>query len=597
MIQKTKIYKKFADLLRVLSVEMVDNAGSGHQGVCLGFADVMSVLWNRFYSHQNDRFVLSNGHGSAMLYASIYLSGNENLTIEDLKNFRKLGSKTQGHPERNPEIGIHITTGALGQGLASAVGLAIALKKKQQNGKVYVSVGDGDLMEGISHEAMTLAASLNLDNLIVLFDDNDICIDGKSSQFTTNNVARFEAYGFTTMISDGHDYQEIESSLEKAQNSEKPVVISFKTIIGKFSNMEGSNKCHGKFLKPEDIKEMRKSFGLPSEKFSIPSDFTRRSYKLNLRQPNDYDISESIQKLKKEYINAPSRKATRALFGEIINRIQNETENNIIGGSADLSESTCAISRNSVAISSNNFDGNYIHYGIREHAMGAIMNGLSAEGFIPFGATFLVFSDYMRPAIRNAALMNLGVIFVFTHDSIAVGEDGATHQPIEQLASLRAIPNVKVFRPACDIEVIECIELAIQNRNSPSIMVLSRQPVEPCVKTYNHENMCSNGMYEIYKNYELNDKKTTTIIATGSEVSIAIEKSQKMENSRVISAPCLEIFKDIKILGSGRKIIIEAGSPQPWYKYISQGDEIFSVNTFGESGQDFELIEKFLKKT
>ncbi len=601
-----KDYQKFANCIRVLSIEMVDTAGSGHQGVCLGFADVMSVLWNSFYTPGEDRFVLSNGHASAMLYAAIFLSGNKYISIEDLKKFRKLGSKTQGHPERNIKLGIELTTGALGQGVASAVGLAIALKKKGSSGKVYVSVGDGDLMEGISHEAMTLASSLNLDNLVILFDDNDICIDGHASEYTTDNIKRFEAYGFETYTADGHNYKDIENVLTISQTATKPSFIAFKTVIGKFSKYEGQNKCHGKFLSSEDIEDIRKNLGLPKGAFTIDLDFDQKEATTS---PSSFPAVDSlklrslINSMKEEYIQTNLEKATRVICGECLAKLSVEF-NMLIGGSADLSLSTCCLSDSHHPISRNDFSGNYIHYGIRENAMGAIMSGLSAEGFIPFGSTFLVFSDYMRGSIRNSALMGLGNIYIFTHDSIAVGEDGATHQPIEQLSSLRAIPNLLVFRPCCDIEVLECLEMAILNRDTPSAIILTRQKVNRCIKTYYPENRCSNGMYEIYCSPCSDNAKKLTIISTGSEVSLALRKAAIFEQDgyavRVISAPCCELFNQQdetykkRILGDDPKLIIEAGCGQSWYQYMdATKDQLISVEEFGESGSCDELMKKF----
>ena len=598
--------KEFANAIRCLSIDMVNEANSGHQGMPLGFADVFSVLINRHMSFDplnpnRDRLILSSGHASAMLYSAIYLSGVPAITLEDLKIFRKYGSLCQGHPELNRELGIEMTTGALGQGISTAVGFAISLKKKNMKQKVFVIAGDGDLMEGVSHEAMTLASSLNLDNLIVLHDSNDVCIDGRASDFTTDNVSRFKAYGFETLEADGHNFDEIDYTLEKAKNSNKPVFVSFKTIIGKYSKKEGTNACHGKFLNSSEILEIREKLGFPKDHFKIPFHIEKKKIGNHPREERSFlELDKEIALIKSEFLDKKEQNSTRHFGGVVFSRLCGKFDY-IIGGAADLSESTCAISKNHKSITKDDFSGNYIHFGIREHAMGACLNGLAIEGWIPYGGTFLAFSDYMRPAIRNAALMKIGTIFVLTHDSIAVGEDGATHQPIEHISSLRAIPNLFVFRPSCDIEVAESIQIAIKNRNTPSALLLSRQNVLNIRKTKESENLTAKGMYEVL-GYKNNNFEKVTIIASGSEVSLAFETAEFISDKfdvRVVSAPCFELFdlQDDKYkenILKDRKIIIEAGASMGLYKYKTMKEDlIIGIDEFGTSGTQKQLYESF----
>lgn len=623
------MYKNFANAIRCLSVDMVHTAKSGHQGAPLGFSDVMSILWNKYYRRGKDRIILSNGHASAMLYSSMYLSGGYGIEIDDLKNFRKINGKLQGHPERDPSLNINITTGALGQGLGSSVGIALALKKRKYNdGKVFVICGDGDLMEGISHESMTFASSNSLDNLIVLFDNNDICIDGHSSNYTTDNIERFKAYGFEVFDIDGHNYEEIDNVFKSIKSNGKPIFISFRTVIGKYSKTENSNICHGNFLNLEDIKNMRRSFGFDEELFSIPHIILNEFREYNSKNhgiANNNDTIKyedfNISDLKKNYTDPNIKKSTRSIFKDIIKECVKRNDR-VIGGSADLSESTCCYDNETMSILSysNNWNGNYIHYGIREHAMASIMNGLCSEGFIPYGGTFLVFSDYMRPSIRNAALMKLGVIYILTHDSIAVGEDGATHQPIEHIDSLRSIPNLCVMRPCSGMEVIECVEYAINNRNRPSAIILSRQNLENCVPYQYDEqkNMISFGMYEIYRSYSNNNHPKFSIIASGSEVPLSINLARTIEKKgigdvRVISAVSIEIFEEqnpkykdniITHENDDIRIIIEAGRCQSLEKYKREGRDIMiNIDKFGRSGNSDDLmkfygfdVEKILEK-
>jgi transketolase len=601
---------------------MVNEAGSGHQGAPLGFADVMSVLFNEsmFFAPGNrtrDRLVLSAGHASAALYACIYLTRKTSLSIDDLRWYRKFGAICQGHPEIKVNLGVEMTTGALGQGIATAVGVAIALKKKKIDGKVFVIVGDGCLMEGVSHEAATLAISLNLDNLIVLFDDNDVCIDGFASSYTTDNAARFEAYGFGVFRADGHNYDEIRSSIALAKSSTKPSFIAFKTTIGKMAKNAGTPQCHGKFVSNAEAKEIRKHLGLPEERFSIPdwfvvahasaskgaSDAASEDTSLYVASEFRDELHQEINRLKRRLSKDTTPRSTRHYSGIVLEALTKRFSC-LIGGSADLSQSNCTISESSIPISSRNFGGNYIHYGIREHAMGCAMNGLALEGFIPYGGTFLVFSDYMKPALRNAALMRIAPIFILTHDSIAIGEDGATHQPVEQLTSLRSIPNFNVFRPNCGAEVAECLELAICNRTTPSAIVLTKQPVDNLRSEYTPENMSAYGMYEISPYEGGTFSKRVTIVASGSEVSLASDVKRAIQSCcdcRIISAPCLELFdaqsveyKESILRDDSKKVFIEAGCATEWHRYKTTNDNIvIGVNDFGESGTTAELFAKF----
>jgi transketolase len=604
--------RDFANAIRCLAVDMVNLAGSGHQGAALGFADVIAALFNGGMNfapgdESRDRLVLSVGHASAALYAAIYLSGKTQLTKNDLMKFRTLGCICQGHPDVNKKIGVEMTTGALGQGLATAVGIAIALKKKSLHSKVFVVVGDGCLMEGVSHEALTLTSSLRLDNIIVMFDDNDVCIDGRASAVTTDNRNRLAAYGFHMLSADGHDLSQISNAIELSKNCEGPAFISFRTLIGKGSDIEGAAGCHVVCVPHDKAMTLRRSANMPLEEFAVPEYLIPAAVSLTpdtgcsacARLRSEPEILEDLRAMKREFAECASMKSTRYFSGLAFERLAAKYEI-FVGGAADLSESCCVISGSSATFNGGNFSGNYIHYGVREHAMGCAMNGLALEGFIPFGGTFLVFSDYMKPALRNAALMRVAPIFIFTHDSVAVGEDGATHQPIEQLASLRAIPNFNVFRPCCGVEVIECIELAIRNRTTPSAIVLTRQNLKGIPRRHIDTNLSANGMYELYS-FSNDGRQTLTIIATGSEVQLALEVASlsKLFDVRVISAPCFELF-DMQpdeykaAILSGKKLIMEAGSSCCLHKYKTMEDDIIlGIDEFGESGRSAELFDKF----
>ena len=518
----SKEYKELANCIRFLSIDAVQNANSGHPGMPMGMADVATVLFKDFLKfnpknpswENRDRLVLSAGHGSMLLYSLLYLTGYESVTLNDIKNFRQLNSICAGHPEYHPNTGIETTTGPLGQGISNAVGFAISeeiLKRKYGKNKIdhktYVIAGDGCLMEGISHEALSLAGHLKLKNLIMLFDNNSISIDGPTSlSVSDDHQKRFESYGWNYLNINGHNYKEIFKALKKAQKSKKPVAISCKTTIGYGSpNKSGKSSSHGSPLGEDEIKLVRKKLKWKFEPFEIPKDLLNKWKKIGdkaseiaKKHENKYNkiiydhktlnsFKDSIEKIKNNYLKSLKPIATRKsseMFLEIGSKLPN-----LIGGSADLAGSNNTKTQNHQIIKPGNFSGNYIHYGVREHAMCGIMNGIALHSnLIPYGGTFLIFSDYCKPAIRLAAMMKQRVVYVFTHDSIGLGEDGPTHQPIEQLSGLRSIPNLNVFRPADRMETIECWEQALKDSKTPSVLSLTRQNISPIKKNYSHIN-------------------------------------------------------------------------------------------------------------
>ena len=515
----SKIHNDLANCIRFLSIDAVQKANSGHPGMPMGMADVATVLFRYFlkFNPQNpnwinrDRFVLSAGHGSMLLYSLLYLTGYKSISLNSIKKFRQLNSICAGHPEYHPKTGIETTTGPLGQGIANAVGFAIAeeiLKKKLGknliNHKTYVLAGDGCLMEGISHEAMSLAGHLKLKNLVMLFDNNNISIDGPTSLAVSDNFKkRFESYGWDYVLIDGHNENQIYRALKRVQNAKKPTVISCKTKIGYGSpNKSGKSSSHGSPLGLDEIKLVRKVLKWKYKPFEIPNKLLnewraigikgqlnerkwnklikKQSKKLNLIKNNNFkNILNSEKKLAiKESKSLATRKCSELTLSALTN-----SNNNLIGGSADLAGSNNTKTKKHKIITPGNFEGNYIHYGVREHAMSGVMNGIALHSnFIPYGGTFLIFSDYCKPSIRLSALMQQRVIYVMTHDSIGLGEDGPTHQPIEQLSGLRSIPNLNVFRPADRIETIECWEHALKTANTPSVLSLTRQNLDPIRK-------------------------------------------------------------------------------------------------------------------
>ncbi len=635
-----------ANAIRFLSIDAIEKANSGHPGLPMGTADIATVLYTRFLNHDpknphwpdRDRFVLSAGHGSMLLYSLLYLTGYEDITIEEIENFRQLGSRTAGHPEYGHAAGIETTTGPLGQGIANAVGMALAerlLNARYGDDLVdhytYALAGDGCLMEGISQEAIALAGHLRLSKLILIWDDNGISIDGPVSLTdSTDQRARFEASGWHTLAVDGHDPDAIAAALEAAKASDKPTLIAAKTTIGFGAPTKaGTSKVHGSPLGAEEVAATRKALGWKEEPFHVPSDVldawrlcglrstkTRTAWEQRLAAaeadlrgefervmrgdlPGSFEnaIADYKKKLAEEKPNAATRKSSEMAL-EVINAAVAET----IGGSADLTGSNNTKTPQTADVKPDDFSGRFIHYGIREHGMAAAMNGIALHGgLIPYSGTFLVFSDYARPAMRLSSLMGLRVIYVMTHDSIGLGEDGPTHQPVEHLAALRAIPNHNVFRPADAMETAECWQLALESRTTPSTLALTRQNL-PAVRTdYDEENMCAYGAYELAT---ASGEAQVTIFASGSEVEIALAARAALEAkghpTRVVSVPCVELFagQSLKyrnaVIGSAPvRIAIEAGISQGWERFIGEDGVFIGMDSFGASGPYKELYAHF----
>ena len=633
-----KLNKSLSNAVRFLSMDAVQKANSGHPGMPMGMSDVSTILFKYFLKFNpnnpswinRDRFVLSAGHGSMLLYSLLYLTGYKSIKLSDIKNFRKLDSICAGHPEYIPNSGIETTTGPLGQGISNAVGFAIAeeiLKKKLGKDiidhKTYVIAGDGCLMEGISHEAMSLAGHLRLKNLVMLFDNNSISIDGPTSLAVSDNFKkRFQSYGWSFIEIDGHNEKQIFNSLKKVQKAKKPTVISCKTKIGYGSpNKSGKASSHGSPLGEEEVQLTRKKLNWNYKPFELPNSILKswrligkkgdaiekkwnKNYKFQKKKikkliSNNFKKSILVEKKRavKNQKSVASRKSSEFVISSLIER-----SNTLIGGSADLAGSNNTKTKDHKILKRGNFDGNYIHYGVREHAMCGIMNGLALHSnLIPYGGTFLIFSDYCKPSIRLAAMMKQQVIYVMTHDSIGLGEDGPTHQPIEQLSSLRAIPNLNVFRPADRYETIECWEQALKNNRTPSVLSLTRQNLETIRNSYSKINKCSYGAYEVSRTSK---KISLTILASGSEVNLAIKTSLKLAKekiySKVISVPCMDIF-DLqtnayknKILNETKfKISIEAGSTDSWKKYVGDYGMTFGIDKFGKSAPYKDIFNYF----
>ena len=639
-------FNQLSNAIRFLSIDAVQKANSGHPGMPMGMADVATVLFKyhlRFNSKNpnwinRDRFILSAGHGSMLLYSLIYLCGYKSISIDDIKNFRQLNSICAGHPEYKKGTGIETTTGPLGQGLGNAVGMAIAeeiYRKKFGssviNNKTYVIASDGDLMEGISHEAMSLAGHLKLKNLIIFFDNNKISIDGSTSLSVSDNYKkRFESYGWSFLEINGHNEKQISKAIIKASKSNKPTLISCKTIIGFGSpNKSGKASSHGSPLGDEEIALVRKKLKWNNKPFEIPHEvlnewrkignkgellekkwqetMSNKNSKIKSDLEKNYlnfdleNLESLIKKEKTKYFDSKPSLATRQCSMAVIESIS-ALFPQLIGGSADLSGSNNTKTSNSKIINSKNFDGNYIHYGVREHGMAAVMNGMALYGgLIPYGGTFLIFSDYCKPSIRLSALMGLRVIYIFSHDSIGLGEDGPTHQPIEQLTGLRAIPNLNIFRPADINETIECWQVALKSHGTPSVIALSRQKV-PYINPKNSlENKCEKGAYVVnITSHESN----VTIVASGTEVELALKVQEKLKenniDSKVVSMPCMELFdkqpknfqNDI-IDQDSLVVTLEAGSIMSWQKYIKNKGMNVGIDQFGESAPYKEVYNHF----
>ena len=634
----SKLHNDLANCIRFLSIDAVQKANSGHPGMPMGMADVATVLFKNFlrFNPKNpdwlnrDRFVLSAGHGSMLLYSLLYLTGYKSISINNIKKFRQLNSICAGHPEYHPKTGIETTTGPLGQGISNAVGFAIAeeilknkLGKDLINHKTYVLAGDGCLMEGISHEAMSLAGHLKLKNLVMLFDNNSISIDGPTNLAVSDNFKkRFEGYGWDYISINGHNEKEIFKALKKVQKAKKPTVISCKTKIGYGSpNKSGKASSHGSPLGIDEIKLVRKALNWKNKPFDIPNKILNewrkigqrgeilekkwnkalKRKKIKFNQTFKNNFTKVLKKEKENAIKEPKSLATRKCSEMTLNALTKQ-KNNLIGGSADLAGSNNTKTKNHKIIKPGDFTGDYIHYGVREHAMSGVMNGIALHSnLIPYGGTFLIFSDYCKPSIRLSALMKKRVIYVMTHDSIGLGEDGPTHQPIEQLSGLRAIPNLNVFRPADRIETIECWEHALKSSKTPSVLSLTRQNLNPVRKTYPNKNLCSLGAYEVLRT---NKKINLTILASGSEVNLALEVSHKLAKdkiySKVISMPCMELFElqsksyKNKILEETKfKISIEAGSSDCWKKYVGDNGIAFGIDEFGKSAPYKDIYKYF----
>ena len=635
-INNEKVLIEMASSIRALSIDAIENANSGHPGMPMGMADIATILFSYFLKFDpdkprwldRDRFVLSAGHGSMLLYALSYLLGYKDCSLNQIKNFRQLGSKTAGHPEYGMLSSIETTTGPLGQGLANAVGMAVSEKLLNEkfgslvDHKTWVIAGDGCLMEGISQEAISLAGHLKLNKLIVFFDDNNISIDGPTNLTCSDNQKkRFEASNWDTFEIDGHDFKQIFDSISKAIKSSKPSLIICKTIIGFGSpNKSGKETCHGSPLGKSESLLTKQNINWPHKKFFIPKHIKNYWQKVafrNVKKRLKWENKLKNSKLKKKFLNqfktfnikrnsdtdyflqnivkSNNSEATRKSSQNCINYFYTQIPN-LLGGSADLTGSNLTKVQSSVVGGKNS---NYIHYGVREHLMAAAMNGISVHGgFIPYGGTFLVFSDYCRNSIRLSAMMKQRVVYVFTHDSIGLGEDGPTHQPIEHLTSLRSIPNLNVLRPCDQIETFEAWEIALNSTNTPSVLALSRQNL-PLIRKDFKINRSMMGAYQL----STNKNSKLSIFASGSEVEIAVRISKILKdndiNSNVISVPCTRLFdtqsqlyKD-KILSNLPRVFIEAGSSDTWYKYSDKNDLICGVNHFGESGKGNDVYAHF----
>ena len=637
-------HKQMSNAIAALSMDAVQAANSGHPGMPMGMADAATVLFSKFLKFNptdpnwpdRDRFILSAGHGSMLIYSLLHLTGFKAMTMDQIKNFRQLGYITAGHPEYGHVPGVETTTGPLGQGLANGVGMALA--ERQMNARygddivdhhTYVIAGDGCLMEGISQEAIALAGHLKLNKLIVMWDDNNITIDGSVElSDSTNQKKRFEACGWKFIAVDGHNPRQVANALRRAQKSDVPTLIACKTTIGKGAPTKaGTSKVHGAPLGDDEISGTRKALGWEHGPFEVPDDVykmwkrpgrkgraAQKQWQARLdasKKSNDFKRAvkgelnhgwkEAMQAYKDDLVANPPKLATRASSKNAL-IVLTEHVTDMISGSADLEGSNkTKTPATSTEIQANNYDGRYVNYGIREHIMGAAMNGMALHGgLIPYAGTFLVFADYCRPAIRLSALMGVRVIYVMTHDSIGVGEDGPTHQPVEHVASLRAIPNLYVFRPADAIETAECWELSVERTSGPSLHALTRQGL-PAVRSSADKNMCSRGGYVLKAGEGADD---IVLLASGSEVHLAVEAHKELSaqgiSARVVSVPCMDLFLDQdekyirSVIGKDLpKIAIEAGIRQGWDGLIGRQGGFVGMDSFGASGPGGSLFEHF----
>jgi transketolase len=630
--------RRLANAVRALSMDAVEQAKSGHPGLPMGMADAATVLFLKFLKFDasdphwpdRDRFVLSAGHGSMLLYSLLWLTGYPGITLDDLKTFRQVGSPCAGHPEYGHAPGIETTTGPLGQGISNAVGMAIAERHlnarfgdDQVNHKTYVIASDGDLMEGISHEAISLAGHLKLNRLIVLFDHNGISIDGKISLAdSTDQIERFQAAGWNTVECNGHDAADVARALDWAQTSDKPVLVACKTIIGfGLPNRQGTQKAHSDAPGADEIAGARMLLDWPSPPFVIPDDVmsdwraigakgAKAREAWEKRKTADFDLAmtcavpdgvvHGLTALKKKTSEEQKAVATRKASEAALEKI-NDAWAATIGGSADLTPSNNTLTKGMTSITPEDFSGRYIHYGIREHAMCAAMSGMALHGgIVPYGGTFLCFSDYCRPSIRLAALMGIRVVYVMTHDSIGLGEDGPTHQPVEHFASLRAIPNLLVFRPADGVETAEAWALALANEKRPSLLMLSRQNLATARTTHTDENLSAKGAYELVGA----ENAKVTLFATGSEVELAMKARGMLTAegiaTRIVSMPCWALFEEQpetyrdSVLGEGTvKVAVEAGVRLGWDRYIGPKGAFIGMHSFGASGPYKDVYKHF----
>lgn len=629
--------KRIIDNIRGLAIDMIDNAGSGHPGIALGAAPIITTLYNNHMMINpkddkwinRDRFIMSAGHGSSLLYATLYMAGY-NITLDDLKEFRKMNSITPGHPELHVTPGVDMTTGPLGQGIASAVGIAIGEKYLEKyfgetfiNYYTYVLCGEGDIMEGVSYEACSLAGRLGLNKLIVLLDSNGITLDGNlDNSFNENIKMRFESQGWNYIsVSDGEVTSDIDSAIEKAKQSDKPTLIEVHTVIGKHSENQASSAVHGTPLTKEDITNIKEKLSLrdiPFQPNAEALELIQKSIKdrcnefynnwINKYEELDKNIKKELDsiinnkeviKLKDIIYEPPTdmKEATRQSSGKVLNAIS-DVHPFLIGGSADVAKSTNA-KINSSGVFSNKFPlGRNINFGVREHGMAAIANGIALAGLTPFVSTFLSFSDYAKPAIRMSALMDLPVIYVFTHDSITVGEDGPTHQPVEQMVSLRSIPNLDVYRPADSNETIGAYKAILENRK-PSAIVLGRNKVEISELTNINETM--KGAYILEKERK---KLDAIIITTGEELNLTYKIKKELESKgydiRIVSMPSIEVYerqsdeyKSIILPKNTKTFVIEASSSYSWHKYVENEDYLFNIDKFGYSAKKDDILEKY----